>query len=107
MADIKNINSGADKESGCLANGLPLKAMRIGIESKGIFSGKKPGALYCFTGETQDVEVPLNNNDKDTYKIPKTVVIDGPDELIGDTKYVITFTVSNNIVTGGKLVPMQ
>ena len=105
--DTKNINSDVTDESGCIASNLPYKAMRIGIENKGIFSNKKPGALYCFTGKTHEVKIPLESGGNDIYKIPETFVIDGPDELSTDTKYAITFTVSNGIVTGGKLVPIQ
>ena len=39
-----NTNSSVDKEKGCIAGGLPLKAMRIAMENKGLLD--KAGALY-------------------------------------------------------------
>ena len=46
MANTNSLST--DDEKGCIAGGLPLKAMRIAMENKGIFNDAKPGALYYF-----------------------------------------------------------
>lgn len=102
MADI---NSSSTNESGCIANNLPLKVMRIAMENKGIFSNTKPGSLYCFTGKTTPINVTLENGSIETYNIPVTIAISGPDVLSANTNYGIKFTVdSNGNVSGGILV---
>ena len=96
-----NTNSSVEKEKGCIAGGLPLKAMRIAMENKGIFNGAKPGALYCFTGDYNNVTV-----DGVTYEIPKTAKIEGPDNILNGTNtYKIQLTVSNGKISGAKLIP--
>ena len=89
-----------DDEPGCIAGGLPLKAMRISMENKGIFNDAKPGALYYFTGEYNTVKI-----DDVTYKIPKTAKIEGPDNILnGINTYKIQLTVNDGKISGAKLV---
>lgn len=94
-------NSGAETESGCIADSLPLKLMRVAMENKGIFDGAKPGALYYFTGEYNQVTI-----DDTTYKIPKTAKIEGPDSIQnGINTYKIQLTVNDGKISGAKLIP--
>ena len=103
-----DINSNIAEESGCLANNLPLKVMRIGIENKGVFLNSKAGALYYFTGKKQNVTVKMEDNTSVTYTIPVTAVIDGPDSIASNKTYGIQFMFDgNNSVIGGKLVEIQ
>ena len=95
-----NTNSSSTAESGCIAGGLPLKIMRIAMENKGIFDGAKPGALYYFTGEYNQVTI-----DGTKYAIPKTAKIEGPDNILnGINTYKIQLTVNNGKILGAKLV---
>ena len=88
-------------EPGCIAGNLPLKVMRIAMENKGIFDKARPGALYYFTGEYNEFTV-----DGETYKIPKTAKIEGPDNILNGTNtYKIQLTVSNGKISGAKLIP--
>lgn len=94
-------------EPGCIAGNLPLKVMRIAMENKGIFDKARPGALYYFTGEYNEFTV-----DGETYKIPKTAVVNGPENLksfeASGTTYGIQFTVDqNNKITGATLAPVS
>ena len=94
-------NSGTETESGCIADSLPLKLMRVAMENKGIFDGAKPGALYYFTGEYNQVTI-----GSVTYEIPKTAKIEGPDNILNGTNtYKIQLTVSNGKISGAKLIP--
>ena len=91
-----------DSEEGCIAGGLPLKAMRIAMENKGIFNDAKPGALYYFTGEYNTVTI----DDVTSYKIPKTAKIEGPDSIQnGINTYKIQLTVNDGKISGAKLIP--
>ena len=95
-----NANSQSINEPGCIADGLPLKVMRIAMENKGIFNDAKPGALYYFKGEYNTVKI-----DDVTYKIPKTAKIEGPDNILnGINTYKIQLTVNNGKILGAKLV---
>ena len=95
-----NANSLLTNEPGCIAGGLPLKTMRIAMENKGIFDGAKPGALYYFTGEYNQVTI-----DGTKYAIPKTAKIEGPDNIPnGINTYKIQLTVNNGKILGAKLV---
>ena len=90
-----------DDEKGCIAGGLPYKAMRIAMENKGIFNDAKPGALYYFTGEYNKVKI-----DDVTYEIPKTAKIEGPDKILnGINTYKIQLTVNDGKISGAKLIP--
>lgn len=90
-----------DSEPGCIAGNLPLKAMRIAMENKGIFNDAKPGALYYFTGEYNTVKI-----DDVTYKIPKTAKIEGPDNIPnGIVTYKIQLTGNGSEISGAKLIP--
>ena len=95
-----NANSTSTNEPGCIAGGLPLKLMRVAMENKGIFNDAKPGALYYFTGEYNQVTI-----DDITYKIPKTAKIEGPDNILnGINTYKIQLTVNDGKISGAKLV---
>ena len=93
-------NSGAETESGCIADSLPLKLMRVAMENKGIFDGANPGALYYFTGEYSKVTI-----DGTEYVIPRTAKIEGPDNILnGINTYKIQLTVNDGKISGAKLV---
>lgn len=98
----KSVNSTAtDVESGCIANNLPLKVMRIAMENKGIFDGAKPGALYCFTGEYNTVTV-----DGITYTIPQTIKVEGPSTTPNvATTYKIKLTGDGTKISSAELIP--
>ena len=88
-------------EPGCIAGGLPYKAMRIAMENKGIFNDAKPGALYYFTGKYNKVTI-----DGVTYQIPETAKIEGPDNISnGINTYKIQLTVNDGKISGAKLIP--
>ena len=94
-------NSGTETESGCIANSLPLKLMRVAMENKGIFNDAKPGALYYFTGKYNTVTI-----DGVTYQIPKTAQVEGPDDIPnGIVTYKIQLTVNDGKISGAKLIP--
>ena len=93
-------NSGTETESGCIANSLPLKLMRVAMENKGIFNDAKPGALYYFTGKYNTVTI-----DGVTYQIPKTAQVEGPDDIPnGIVTYKIQLTGNRSEISGAKLV---
>ena len=117
-----NTNSSVDKEKGCIAGGLPLKAMRIAMENKGLLD--KAGALYCGTGNVRTVEavvkkldgngnVQVDDKGKEItetvlYDIPETIAVDPPqDGVQNGVTYGIKFTVSNKKVDSAVLVPVQ
>ena len=90
-----------DSEPGCIAGNLPLKAMRIAMENKGIFNDAKPGALYYFTGKYNTVTI-----DGVTYQIPKTAQVEGPDNIPnGIVTYKIQLTGNGSEISGAKLIP--
>ena len=94
-------NSGIETETGCIAGNLPLKLMRVAMENKGIFDEAKPGALYYFTGEYNQVTV-----GDITYRIPRTAKIEGPDSIHdGTSAYKIQLTVNCGKISGAKLIP--
>ena len=114
-----------DKEKGCIAGGLPLKAMRIAMENKGLLD--KAGALYCGTGNVRTIEAVVKKLDgngnvqKDDkgneitetvlYDIPETIAVDPPSNGVQDgVTYGIKFTLSadnNKVVDSAVLVPVQ
>lgn len=120
-----NTNSSVDKEKGCIAGGLPLKAMRIAMENKGLLD--KAGALYCGTGNVRTVEAVVKKLDKDgnvqkddkgneitetvLYDIPETIAVSPPSNGVQDgVTYGIKFTLSadnNKVVKSAVLVPVQ
>ena len=120
-----NTNSSLTAESGCIASGLPFKAMRIAMENKGLLN--KAGALYCGTGNIRTVEVVVKKLDKDgnvqkdgegkeitktvLYDIPETIAVDPPSNGVQDgVTYGIKFTLSadnNKVVKSAVLVPVQ
>lgn len=94
-------NSGTETESGCIADSLPLKLMRVAMENKGIFDGAKPGALYYFTGEYNQVTI-----DGAKYAIPRTAKIEGPDNIPnGIVTYKIQLIGDGSKISGAKLIP--
>ena len=98
---MANTNSELTNELGCIAGNLPLKVMRVAMENKGIFDGAKPGALYYFTGEYNQVTI-----DGTKYAIPKTAKIEGPDNILnGINTYKIQLTVSDGKISDAKLIP--
>lgn len=119
-----NTNSSVDREKGCIAGGLPLKAMRIAMENKGLLD--KAGALYCGTGNVRTVEAVVKKLDKDgnvqkddkgneitetvLYDIPETIAVSppSPDGVQNEVIYGIKFIVDDNKkVTSAILVPVQ
>lgn len=120
-----NTNSSVDKEKGCIAGGLPLKAMRIAMENKGLLA--QAGALYCGTGKVNTIKVVVKKLDgngnvqKDDkgneitetvlYDIPETIAVDPPSNGVQDgIIYGIKFTLSadnNKVVDSAVLVPVQ
>ena len=101
---MANINSGVVEESGCLADDLPLDIMRIGVENKGMFNEKNAGSLYCFTGNYVTKTFETEDGTKETYQIPVTIAINGPQDIASGKKYGITFNVEGGKVTSGALV---
>ena len=120
-----NTNSSLTAESGCIASGLPFKAMRIAMENKGLLN--KAGALYCGTGKVNTIKVVVKKLDGNgnvqtdgegkeitetvTYNIPETIAVDPPSNGVQDgVTYGIKFTLSadnNKVVKGAVLVPVQ
>ena len=118
-----NANSKLTNEPGCIAGGLPLKAMRIAMENKGLLV--QAGALYCGTGKSRTIEAVVKKLDgngnvqKDdkgneitetvSYDIPETIAVDPPSNGVQDgVTYGIQFTVStNNTVESAVLIPIQ
>lgn len=113
-----------DDEPGCIAGGLPFKAMRIAMENKGLLD--KAGALYCGTGNVRTVEAVVKKLDKDgnvqkddkgneitetvLYDIPETIAVSppSPDGVQNEVIYGIKFIVDDNKkVTSAILVPVQ
>ena len=97
---MAEFNSGT--ESGCIAGGLPLKAMRLAMENKGLLG--RAGALYCGTGRI--IPVTVGN---DTYNIPETIAVNPPTNGVENgVTYGIQFTLSaDNKVDSAVLVPVQ
>ena len=117
MANPNTNSLSTDNEHGCIAGGLPLKAMRIAMENKGLLD--QAGALYCGTGRVNTIEAvvkKLDENGKEItetvlYDIPETIAVKPPqypDELKNGATYGIKFTVDDNKkVTSAILVPVQ
>ena len=121
MANL-NTNSTSTNEPGCIAGGLPLKAMRVAMENKGLLG--QAGALYCGTGKSRTIEAVVKKLDgngnvqKDDkgneitetvlYDIPETIAVSPPSNGVQDgVTYGIKFTVSNYKVDSAVLVPVQ
>ena len=121
---MANTNSTLTNESGCIAGGLPLKAMRIAMENKGLLG--QAGALYCGTGKVNTIEAVVKKLDgngnvqKDDkgneitetvlYDIPETIAVSppSPDGVQNEVIYGIKFTVDDNKqVKSAILVPVQ
>ena len=112
-----------DDEKGCIAGGLPYKAMRIAMENKGLLA--QAGALYCGTGKVNTTKVVVKKLDgngnvqKDDkgneitetvlYDIPETIAVDPPSEngVQDGITYGIKFTMSEGKVKSAVLVPVQ
>ena len=108
-----NTNSSVDKEKGCIAGGLPYKAMRIAMENKGLLD--KAGALYCGTGKVNPVTLNVLSEDGSTtetvtYNVPITIAVNPPSEGVQDgVTYGIKFTLDtdNKAVKSAVFVPVQ
>ena len=102
-----------DDEPGCIAGGLPLKAMRIAMENKGLL--RQAGALYCGTGKVNPVTLNVLSEDGSTtetvtYNVPITIAVNPPSEGVQDgVTYGIKFTLDtdNKVVKSAVLVPVQ
>lgn len=109
---MANTNSeSTTNESGCIAGSLPLKAMRVAMENKGILGNA--GALYCGTGKVNTVTLDVLSEDGSTtetvtYNVPITIAVNPPQGGVQNgVTYGIKFTVSNNKVDSAVLVPVQ
>lgn len=123
MANLNTNSLLTDDEKGCIAGGLPLKAMRIAMENKGLLD--QAGALYCGTGRVNTIKAVVKTLDKDgnvqkndkgeeitktvLYDIPETIAVSppSPDGVQNGVIYGIKFTVSDNKVESAVLVPVQ
>ena len=123
MANTNSLST--DDEKGCIAGGLPLKAMRIAMENKGLLG--QAGALYCGTGRVNTIEAVVKKLDGDgnvqkddkgneitetvLYDIPETIAVDPPplDGVQNGVTYGIKFTLDtdNKVVKSAVLVPVQ
>ena len=119
---MANTNSQLTNELGCIAGNLPLRAMRVAMENKGLLSNA--GALYCGTGKVRNIDVFVKKLDKNgnvqldengkemtetvTYNVPVTIAVDPPiNGVKNGVTYGIQFTVSDNNVESAVLVPVQ
>ena len=112
MANPNTNSLSTDNEHGCIAGGLPLKAMRIAMENKGLLG--QAGALYCGTGKVNPVTLNVLSEDgskteKVTYNVPVTIAVDPPQGGVKNgVTYGIQFTLSaDNKVDSAVLVPVQ
>lgn len=122
MANPNTNSLSIDDERGCIAGGLPLKAMRIAMENKGLLG--KAGALYCGTGRVNTIEAVVQKLDgngnvqKDDkgneitktvlYDIPETIAVTPPSDGVQDgVTYGIKFTVHDNYIESAVLFPVQ
>lgn len=102
---MASANSILDSESGCIAENLPMKVMRVAMENKG--SLKQAGALYCGTGDKNTVTI-----DNETYEIPITIAVEPPSEGVqSGVTYGIKFEVNGSgkdaKIISANLVAMQ
>lgn len=88
MPDINSVNTG---ESGALANALPARAMRVGMENKGLLTAK--GTSYVGTGATQTVTITTESGDTVEYNIPITTSTPAPPANASSSNpYVLVYT---------------
>ena len=76
----------SETEENCMANNIPYKFFRLGVESKGLLD--KKGGLYVGTGRTVSATVTIDGGDVYTCEIPVTMQLEPP-ENDGKT-YVLT-----------------
>lgn len=85
---MAEFNSGT--ESGCIANNLPLKVMRVAMENKGLL--EKAGSLYCGTGKVNSVAI-----ENERYDVPVTIAVEPPEGGVkSNTTYGIQFMLDEN-----------
>ena len=93
---MAEFNSGT--ESGCIANNLPLKVMRVAMENKGLL--EKAGSLYCGTGKVNSVTI-----ENERYDIPVTIAVEPPEGGVkNDTTYGIQFMLDENKKVAGAIM---
>lgn len=101
-----NINSGSDDEKGCIASGLALKAMRLAMENKGLLA--KAGSMYVGTGETNTINITMEDGTVEQFNVPRTIAVKPPSGLTNGATYGIKLTVDgNDIVTDAELVQIS
>ena len=90
MSDF-TLQSETQNESGCIANNIPYKFFRLGVESKGLLTAK--GGLYVGTGETRETTVVVkDSNNQDvtiTCNIPVTEQL-SPKSLSDGKTYILS-----------------
>lgn len=77
----------SDNEENCIANNIPYKFFRLGVESKGLLD--KKGGLYVGTGRTVSATVTIDGGDVYTCEIPVTIQLEPPSQDDGIT-YILT-----------------
>lgn len=76
-----------DEVDFCIANNIPYKFFRLGVESKGLLTAK--GGLYVGTGRTVPATVTVDGGTVYTCDIPVTVQLAPPSQDDGIT-YILT-----------------
>lgn len=92
-----SIMSNHTNEEGCMQNNLPFRAVRVGMETKGLLANA--GDMYIGTGQIQQVTVTTADNVIHTYEIPVTTKLDGP---TAPGRYVLSCTSDANGVLSYK-----
>ena len=101
-----NITSGSNDELGCIASGLALRAMRLAMENKDLLA--EAGSMYVGTGETNTINITMEDGTVEQFKVPRTIAVKPPSQLINGATYGIKLTVDDNkIVTGADLIQIS
>ena len=97
------ITSDSKGENGCIASGLALRAMRLAMENKDLLA--EAGSMYVGTGETNTINITMEDGTVEQFNIPRTIAVEPPSKLTNGATYGIKLTVDgNNIVTKAELV---